>query len=95
MPKNRRLFIPLFKNASQFLWGGREAWFREVGTYSGFTDCIKTIFVAVIFALGRQFVSSPPVLGNITKIPDLRMHFGKSLVLFETPLDKFQEFSEN
>ena len=23
MPKNRHLFIPLFKNASQLLWGGR------------------------------------------------------------------------
>jgi len=76
------------------LWGRKGAWFRGVATYSGFTDCFKINFVAVIFALGRQFVLLPHVLGNITKILDVRMHFGKSLVVFGTPLDKCQEFSE-
>ena len=90
MPKHRQLFIPLFKNAR----GGRGTWFRAVATYSGFTDCIRINFVAVIFALGRQFVLLLPVPGNITKIPDVRMHFEKSLVVFETPFDKCQEFSE-
>lgn len=90
MPKNRQLFIPLFKNAR----GGRGTWFRAVATYSGFTDCIRINFVAVIFALGRQFVLLLPVPGNITKIPEVRMRFEKSLVVFETPLDKCQEVSE-
>ena len=72
---------------------GREgAWFRGVAIYSGFTDCIK--IKSVTFAFGRQLVLSPLVLGNITKIPDVRMHVEKSLVVFETPLDKSQEFSE-
>lgn len=55
---------------------------------------LKLISLRSFFALGRQFVLSPPVLGNVTKIPDVRMLFEKSLEVFETPLDKSQEFSE-